>query len=166
MTPADEEIQYWVADPAIWATKGENDQQLSGADIMASEYQLIRKKMVIMIKGDNRRVPGWTVMREYLALTMINGTLSPRLLICETCPNLIRTLPALIYDTKNVEDVDSDGEDHAPDALRYGLMSRPQASVAIATTVGDKVNRLLGNPPRSGGFQGYTPEDRRKDALR
>ena len=40
----------------------------------------------------------------------------------ETCANLIRTLPALIYDDHKVEDVDTDGEDHAADALRYGLM--------------------------------------------
>ena len=164
MTPLDEEIQYMVADPAIWAKKGENDHELSGADIMQAEYQLIRKKMIIMQKGDNRRVPGWTVMREYLAPAMVNGVLSPRMLVCETCPNLIRTLPALIYDEKNVEDCDSDGEDHAPDAARYGLMSRPQASHAVATTVGDKVGRLLGQNTFRGNSQ-YSPEDRKKDSL-
>jgi hypothetical protein len=36
-----------------------------------------------------------------------------------------RTLPALVFDDRKVEDCDTDGEDHAPDALRYGLMSRP-----------------------------------------
>lgn len=30
-----------------------------------------------------------------------------------------------IMDIKNPEDLDTDGEDHAPDTLRYGLMSRP-----------------------------------------
>jgi hypothetical protein len=37
----------------------------------------------------------------------------------------IRTLPALQHDLKTPEDCDTDGEDHAPDTLRYGLMSRP-----------------------------------------
>lgn len=43
----------------------------------------------------------------------------------KTCVALIRTLPALQHDIKKPEDCDTDGEDHAPDALRYGLMSRP-----------------------------------------
>jgi hypothetical protein len=43
----------------------------------------------------------------------------------KTCVALIRTLPALQHDLIKPEDCDTDGEDHAPDALRYGLMSRP-----------------------------------------
>lgn len=43
----------------------------------------------------------------------------------KTCVHLIRTLPALQHDLVNAEDCDTDGEDHAPDSLRYGLMSRP-----------------------------------------
>jgi hypothetical protein len=39
--------------------------------------------------------------------------------------NIIRTLPALQHDLGDPEDCDTTGEDHAPDALRYGLMSRP-----------------------------------------
>ena len=42
-----------------------------------------------------------------------------------TCVNLIRTLPALQHDENRPEDVDTDGEDHAGDALRYACMSRP-----------------------------------------
>jgi len=41
------------------------------------------------------------------------------------CPNLVRTLPQLVHDEGKPEDVNTDGEDHAPDSLRYGLMSRP-----------------------------------------
>lgn len=43
----------------------------------------------------------------------------------KTCTALIRTLPALQHDMDDPEDCDTDGEDHAPDALRYGLMGRP-----------------------------------------
>jgi hypothetical protein len=41
------------------------------------------------------------------------------------CPNLVRTLPALTYSTRNPEEVDPSCEDHAIDALRYGLLFRP-----------------------------------------
>jgi len=45
----------------------------------------------------------------------------PNLLIQSHCVNLIRTLPNLVHDQKDPEDVDTRGEDHAPDALRYGI---------------------------------------------
>ena len=45
------------------------------------------------------------------------------------CPNLIRTLPALVHDKHDPEDVDTDCEDHAPDTARYGLMTRPRITV-------------------------------------
>ena len=38
---------------------------------------------------------------------------------------LIRTLPALQHDKDKPEDLDTEGEDHLGDALRYGCMSRP-----------------------------------------
>jgi hypothetical protein len=49
----------------------------------------------------------------------------PMLYIFSTCKDLIRTLPALQHDPNRPEDVDTEGEDHAPDALRYACMSRP-----------------------------------------
>jgi len=35
---------------------------------------------------------------------------------------VIRTLPELIYADNGKEDIDTDGEDHAYDDIRYGLM--------------------------------------------
>ena len=49
----------------------------------------------------------------------------PGLRIFSTCRNLIRTLPLLPLDDSNPEDIDTNAEDHAYDALRYGCMSRP-----------------------------------------
>lgn len=47
----------------------------------------------------------------------------PYLIVHPNCRNLIRTLPDLVHDEFNIEDVDSDGEDHAYDALSLGLLS-------------------------------------------
>ena len=49
----------------------------------------------------------------------------PGLRVFSTCRNLIRTLPILPLDENNPEDINTDAEDHAYDALRYGCMSRP-----------------------------------------
>ena len=55
---------------------------------------------------------------------------TPELRIFETCGNLIRTLPTLTFDEHDTEDVSDHCEDHAPEALRYGLMSRPRPAPA------------------------------------
>ncbi|MFY3647015.1 terminase [Achromobacter xylosoxidans] len=47
-----------------------------------------------------------------------------KLKVFSSCKHLIRTVPALPPDHLNPEDVDSDAEDHAWDALRYGVMRR------------------------------------------
>ena len=44
-----------------------------------------------------------------------------------TCKHFIRTVPNLVYDEKDVEDIDTDGEDHIYDMARYVLMENPIA---------------------------------------
>ena len=74
-------------------------------------------------KADNSRIPGWRVVREYLKPDE-NG--SPRLLITRSCKNLIRCLPQLTFDRDVTEDASEFPHEitHAPEALRYALMSR------------------------------------------
>jgi hypothetical protein len=59
----------------------------------------------------------------------------PGMVIFNNCRNLIRTLPALPKDEDNAEDVDTDAEDHAFDALTYGLQFKP-ATLANARVGG------------------------------
>ena len=49
----------------------------------------------------------------------------PRLYVFSTCKQFIRTFPCLVYDSCDVEDVDTSGEDHIYDELRYVCMARP-----------------------------------------
>jgi phage terminase large subunit len=80
------------------------------------------------VKADNGRVNGWSRVRSSLRWRDAESgfEFSPELQIFESCTNLVRTLPSQVYDKFSVEDLDSDGEDHAVDALRYGLM-QPKA---------------------------------------
>jgi len=54
----------------------------------------------------------------------------PRVQIFSTCTNLIRELSSLILDKNDPEDVDTHMEDHAYDAFRYLLMSRPRTTTS------------------------------------
>ena len=75
------------------------------------------------VPAKNARIDGWLTTREVLKFRLNRNTmeLESRLTIGENCKNLIRTFPLAVYDDKNVEDLDTEGEDHALDALRYGL---------------------------------------------
>jgi hypothetical protein len=80
-----------------------------------------------LIQADKRRVVltrdiGWQRFRHWLK-DAPDGI--PWLTVSPECPYTARTIPALISDKHKPEDVDSDGEDHAADALRYFVMSRP-----------------------------------------
>jgi len=73
-------------------------------------------------KADKDRVNGWPRFRAWLK-DAPDG--QPWLTVSPQCKYAARTIPALVSDGTNPEDVDSDGEDHAADALRYWAMSRP-----------------------------------------
>ncbi|HUX00269.1 MAG TPA: hypothetical protein VMY35_04750 [Phycisphaerae bacterium] len=80
---------------------------------------------VPMQVSNNDRVNGWQRVHELLRLAP-DGR--PWLLVSPQCTYLIRTLPAAVQDDKNPDDLDTAGDDHALDALRYGAMSWPSAS--------------------------------------
>lgn len=102
---------YGVADPAIWdAETGESIAEV------AEKYQ------VYFEKGDHKRIPGWMQVHYRLAFDD-NGR--PEMYIFSNCKAFIRTMPLLQYDEHKPEDLDTDGEDHVADEVRYFLMTRP-----------------------------------------
>jgi hypothetical protein len=115
--PKPENGLHGVADPAIFSSDG-------GPSI---GERMARSAKVFFRPADNARVSrqgalgGWDQVRARLR----GDETGPGLLIFSTCRDLIRTLPALQHDPDRPEDVDSDGEDHAPDEARYACMSRP-----------------------------------------
>ena len=111
-------IEYLVASPDLWNRR--QDTGRSGFEIMQEVYGVPP-----MICADNRRIPGWRVVREYLS----HKDSPPKLKICCLCGELIHSLPALLCDTARVEDASGEPHaiTHAPEALRYALMSRINA---------------------------------------
>ena len=78
---------------------------------------------VPVVRAKNARIAGWQNVRRYLQLGEQSG--EPKLKIFSNCEHLLRTLPAMRHDRTQVEDIDTDDEDHAVDALRYLLACRP-----------------------------------------
>lgn len=111
-----ERIRYAVADPSIFIRNG-------GPSIAESMSRCRWRR------ADNKRQPGWEAIRQRLGGEEfpIDGEMikRPMLYFADSCEDTIRTLPTLQHDEDNVEDLDTDGEDHAADELRYAVMSRP-----------------------------------------
>jgi len=124
-----------VLDTAAWAKTGATGPTV-GEALIKTGHKLRR--------ADKARIPGKIQIHEYLKLRQ-NGR--PRLQIFNTCPNLIRELQSIPLDKSNPEDVDTHASDHAYDALRYLIMSRPR--------IEDPISRLRHLRLE----QAYTPAD-------
>lgn len=122
-----EHMTYGVADPSIFIRDG-------GPSI--AEQMLI--KGISFKRADNRREPGWTLMRSLLGNIPLDyrdpqgPRTDPMIFVLETCDDSIRTIPTLQHDEDKAEDLDTEGEDHAADDWRYAVMSRPWVKNAPA----------------------------------
>lgn len=105
-----------VLDTAAWARTGTTGPTV-GETLQRAGHKLRR--------ADKNRIQGKIQVHEYLKVQQSGR---PRLQIFNTCPNLIRELTGIPLDKSNPEDVDTHAPDHAYDALRYLIMSRPRLS--------------------------------------
>lgn len=130
------EAEYTVASPDLWNRR--QDSGLSGAEIMSAV-----RGMPPMRPADDRRIAGWRVVREYLSATRRHSddrsdNRRPALYIDRSCSTLINSMSALLCDPDRPEDAAGEPHSvtHAPEALRYAVMSRAQPP----------------SPPRDSGF--------------
>ena len=109
-----------VLDTAAWARTGTTGPTV-GETLVRQGHKLRR--------ADKNRIQGKVQIHEYLRLQQSGR---PRLQIFNSCPNLIRELQSIPLDRSNPEDVDTHAPDHAYDALRYLIMSRPRVNDPLA----------------------------------
>lgn len=104
-----------IADPAIFQENG-------GESIGAAMEQ----EGVWWDKADHTRLAGKMQFHYRLAF---DGDGRPMFYCFDTCKHFIRTIPNLVYDQTDVEDVESKvSEDHIYDECRYVMMANPIAA--------------------------------------
>ena len=104
-----------IADPAIFdESRGE-----SIAAMMERAPNFLHWR-----PGDHTRLAGKMQFHYRLAF---DGEGRPMFQVFSTCRHFIRTIPNLVYDESNVEDIDTRQEDHIYDECRYVLMEHPIA---------------------------------------
>ena len=124
-----------VLDTAAWNRTGTTGPTV-GETLQRAGHKLRR--------ADKNRIQGKIQIHEYLR---VQPSGRPKIQIFNSCPNLIRELQSLPLDKSKPEDVDTHAPDHAYDALRYLIMSRP------------KVNDIFSQFRNMRMEQAYTPVD-------
>ena len=124
-----------VLDTAAWNRTGTTGPTV-GETLQRAGHKLRR--------ADKNRIQGKIQIHEYLR---VQPSGRPKIQIFNSCPNLIRELQSIPLDKSNPEDVDTHAPDHAYDALRYLIMSRP------------KVNDIFSQFRNMRMEQAYTPVD-------
>ncbi len=127
----DEVISMSVADPKLFSEDG--GPSLGERASMVSKTKADGSKVFCTFQhADNERKNGWDMVRMRLKGEV--DELEPMLFFFTTCGDTIRTLPGLQHDKNKPEDVDTKGEDHAADELRYACMARPWIRRPSSTT--------------------------------
>lgn len=125
-TPLDEDIYVVVADPAIWGDRPRETEQPgpSGGEQLAD---LFDRRGWSLVRGNHERLAGWQQCRKLLqTVPAPDGRVQSRFRAFTTCTNFLRTIPSLVHDEIKVEDLDTDGEDHAADAWRYACHTKAE----------------------------------------
>ncbi len=104
-----------IADPAIWDESRGRDGTI---------ISMFEDEGVFFEKGRHDRLSG-KMQCHYRFARDENGRAMAY--VFNTCRPFLRTVPNLTYDENNVEDVNTQCEDHDYDAMRYFFMANPIA---------------------------------------
>ena len=118
-----ERIRLFIGDTQMF-----NERREAGLPSIASIYL---KNRIRLVRASKSRHAGWTVIKRNLYWDVKDKVL-PRLFVTVDCPNLARTIPLMVRDERNPEDLadvvnGSKTEDDACDTLRYGMMAEGPA---------------------------------------
>jgi hypothetical protein len=116
-----EKMRYGVLDSSLWHKRGDTGPSIAERMILKG----CRWRPADRSKGS--RIAGKNEIHRRLQVD--EYTEEPRLIIFNSCRNLISQLPSIPLSKSNPEDVDTNSEDHLYDALRYGVMTRPRSGL-------------------------------------
>jgi len=137
-------ISMALGDPSMWARNpmawnSNETPAYSESSIADCLYNYIPQ----LIKANNSRINGWTNMAQLMHHTA--DTIPNFYVIEGTCPNFVRTIPDMVRDEKNPEDIDTTLEDHVMDAARYMLchVSAPSKQTPKKHILEKSLNKLV-----------------------
>lgn len=111
----------------VYQTKAPPDMWNRSQETGKSKAEIFSENGIMLSKAINDRVTGWLNVKEWLKPTVDEfGQKSSNLKIFSRCRNLIRCLPSVQPDEKNINDVAREPHEltHSVDALRYFCAGR------------------------------------------
>lgn len=115
------------ADSAIFSSE-------PGQPSVAQEMEPYGVRWMRADKGPGSRLAGWEMVRQYMERGTDPGRDRPGMFVVgDRCPNFLRTVPTLPRDDDNLDDVDTDAEDHVGDEVRYRVRWRGGSGVGRGT---------------------------------
>lgn len=107
-----------------------------GHTSVADEMAAVGVKFTRSNKAPGSRVQGVQLLRGRLEASTKRPMENPGFFVFSTCFHTIRTLPNLENDEKNTEDIDSHGEDHLYDVIRYRILKSAKKAHTAAVVGG------------------------------
>jgi phage terminase large subunit len=154
-------VRKWLANPQMGEQRG--------ADGGETHLETVRRAGVPVRAADDDRINGWGRLRAWLRVNPATG--QPFLRIHPRCVQLLRALGDVVEDEADEDDLDDEGPDTLPNALRYAVMGRPSPSVErpgvtyAPNTVGALKQQLLREAQPKGRVMGQQNQSKRS-ALR
>lgn len=144
----DDKIECTYAPPDLW-----NRRQDTGK----SASEIFAQNGVPFVKSKNDRVNGWYALKEMLKPMNVKDEqtgeerITSKIKIFDVCINLIRNLPQLQHDDRNVNDVSSEPHHltHCADAVRY-FCSMRQLPTAVEDKKDAFLSRIKNKEPMAG----------------
>lgn len=114
----DNRVVLRLAGPDCWNRKPD----YKGGGQGPATAEVFAQHGIYMTPGDADRA---LKIRQFRERLRTYTDIPPMLRVYDTCREFIRTIPSLQFDAKNVEDVDTTGEDHQYDEACHICMARP-----------------------------------------
>ena len=121
---------YTVLDSSCWNKTG----------FGPSIAEVMMRAGVRWTPADRNRIQGKMEIHRRLADNP--HTEEPRIRFFSSCQNIVKQIAGIPLSKTNSEDVDTKAEDHAYDALRYGMMTRMSGYVSIHQQLGSIKNHV------------------------
>jgi len=121
---------YTVLDSSCWNKTG----------FGPSIAEVMMRQGVRWTPADRNRIQGKMEIHRRLADNPY--TEEPRIRFFSTCSNIVKQIAGIPLSKTNSEDVDTKAEDHAYDALRYGMMTRMSGYASIHQQLGAIKNHV------------------------
>jgi phage terminase large subunit len=115
-------VRRWLANPQMGEQRGAD-----GGETLLGTCQ---RAGLPLRPADDDRINGWGRLRAWLRTNPATG--KPFLRVHPRCIQTIRALGDVVEDEKDEDDLDVEGPDTLPNALRFAVMGRPQPAGAKA----------------------------------